>query len=948
MEKEIREFESAAKDPLKTELYTLENGLKIYISRNPNEPKIVTRVAVKAGSKYDPKDTTGLAHYLEHMLFKGNSQIGSLNWDKEKVELKKLSDLYEKRRATADPIERKKLYTEIDTISQNAAQYAVPNEYDKLLSSLGATGTNAYTSNEQTVYINTIPSTELGKWASIESVRFNELSLRLFHTELETVYEEFNRLQDNDERKLFFKMNELLFPKHPYGTQTTIGKGEHLQNPSMEKIHAYFDTYYVPNNMAIILTGDVPENAIKIIEEKFGFWKKKDLPTFTPPIEEPISQPTTSTVYGPSKETVAIAYRVDKDGTNASDKLTLIDNILINGGAGLLELNLLQKQKVQSAYSYYYGLQDYGIFSLIGTPQKGQTLEEVKHLLLAEIENVKAGNFDDWLLEAIINDLKKNQLQSTENNTYRANVLVDLFVKDQSLNSMVERFDRLEAISKEDIVTFANSTFTNNYVLVNKCNGTDDSNHKVEKPNISSINLNRNATSAFAQHIAQLPETRLNPVFVDYDSELTHENIQPGFDFYYIQNTNNELFRISYIVEMGSKSDPYLGLALSYLKYLGTNKYSNENLNKEYFKLGLDFNVSVTAERSCISISGLSKNAKQGLALLEHLLTNAEVNEQAYEQLVSKIEKQRENIKTNKDAIHRSAMNAFAKYGKENPYNDILSIQELNNTNPQKLVAIVQEIFAYEHMVFYYGPEKKDDAKKAILSTHTVPNQMVKLPEHKEYPELDMVENKVYFTHYDMVQTELRMLSKDCKYDLSIRAEAHVFNQYFGSGLSSIVFQDIRESKALAYSAYAHYTRTNKPNKSNYVSGYIGTQADKLSDAIDALLELMSDMPQAEDQFNSAKLSALKTIESSRILNENIFWNFLNLKKQGLTADTRIAIYDDIKKLSLSDLNRFFSHHVKGKKFHYSILGNEKNIDFDALNKLGKVEKLTTKELFGH
>lgn len=948
MEKETRAFESTANDPLNTELYTLANGLKVYISRNPTEPKIVTRVAVRAGSKYDPKDTTGLAHYLEHMLFKGNSQLGTLDWEKERVELKKLSDLYEKRRQTTQADERKKIYAEIDRISQIAAQYAVPNEYDKLMSALGATGTNAYTSNEQTVYLNTIPSTEFEKWAEIESVRFSELALRLFHTELETVYEEFNRLQDNDERKLFFKMNEMLFPTHQYGTQTTIGKGEHLQNPSMENIHAYFDTYYVPNNMALVLTGDVPDNAMEWIEKKFGSWKQKPLPTYHPPQEKPIAQPLEAQVFGPSKESVAIAFRVAPDGTDASDKLTLIDNILINGSAGLLDLNLLQKQRVQSAYSYYYGLQDYGTFTLVGAPLKGQSLDEVKDLLLEQLNKVKNGDFDDWLLEAIINDFKKNQLQSTESNAYRADVLVDLFVKNQSLSSMAQRFERLEKIDKQSIVSFANTCFANNYVVVKKCKGEDSSNHKVEKPNIGSIQLNRNTSSAFANAIAQLPETRLKPLFIDYQKALHQECIQTGFDFFYLHNSNNDLFRLSYVIEMGSKSDPYLALAFSYLKYLGTHEYSNQDLNKEYFRLGLNFDVSVDAERLCLSVSGLQKNAARGAELLEHLLAHAVADQKAYDQLVSSIEKQRENIKTNKNAIHRSAMNAYAKYGKTNPYNDVIPLEALQKTKPEDLIKLLQNIFSYQHLVFYYGPEKKNLVKQKIISKHTINQSLTDLIPPKKYKELDMPSNQVYFTNFDMVQAELRMLSKDCKYNLNIRAQANVFNQYFGSGLSSIVFQEIRESKALAYSAYAHYVRTSHPDRHNYVSGYIGTQADKLNEAVDALQNLMSEMPLAEKQFESAKLSALKIIESSRILNENIFWNFLNLRKQSLKEDTRKAIYEDVKKLTLKDLEQFFNKHIKGKHYHYTVLGNEELIDFDALNRLGKVTKLTTEELFGH
>lgn len=229
-------YVSVPGDPMQVRIYTLDNGLKVYLSLNKDEPRIQTNIVVRAGSKYDPATATGLAHYLEHMLFKGTHEIATLDWPVESSYLEQISDLYEKRRSTTDEAERAAIYTRIDSLSNIAATYAVPNEYDKMVASLGAKGTNAYTSTERTVYVNDIPSNAQEKWMMIESVRFQDLVLRLFHTELETVFEEFNRGQDNDYRKVSEAMNRELYKEHPYGTQTTIGRGEDLKNPSMVKI----------------------------------------------------------------------------------------------------------------------------------------------------------------------------------------------------------------------------------------------------------------------------------------------------------------------------------------------------------------------------------------------------------------------------------------------------------------------------------------------------------------------------------------------------------------------------------------------------------------------------------------------------------------------------------------------------------------------------------------
>jgi len=347
-------YETVAGDPMGVKMYTLKNGMKIYMSVYKDAPRIQTFIATRAGSKNDPADATGLAHYLEHMLFKGSSKLGALDWEKEKVLLKEISDLYEKHR-DAKPEERAAIYKKIDEVSNKAAKLVAANEYDKLISSLGAKGTNAYTSLDRTVYINDIPSNELDKWMQVESERFNELVLRLFHTELEAVYEEFNISQNNDGRKVFTAFLSGLLPNHQYGTQTTIGTGEHLKTPSMEKIHAFFDKYYVPNNMALILAGDFnPDEVVEMAEKHFGHYKSKPLEKWAVKEQAPLKGPIVREIFGKEKEVTQIGWTLPS--ATSKDYLTaqLIGQILNNGKAGLMDLNLIQQQKNRTGLGSRY------------------------------------------------------------------------------------------------------------------------------------------------------------------------------------------------------------------------------------------------------------------------------------------------------------------------------------------------------------------------------------------------------------------------------------------------------------------------------------------------------------------------------------------------------------------------------------------------------------------
>ena len=391
MSKIENQYESFANDPLNARVYTLDNGLKVYLSVYKDAPRVQTYIAVRAGSKNDPADATGLAHYLEHMLFKGTDKYGSLDFEKEKELIDKIEALYEEYRTIdMDDVEnRSRVYAQIDSVSGEAAKFAIANEYDKMVSGIGAKGTNAYTSAESTVYVNDIPSNQLEKWLSIEAERFRNPVFRLFHTELEAVYEEKNRGLDNDGRKMFEAMLSGLFQNHTYGTQTTIGTVEHLKNPSLTEIRKYFNKYYVPNNMAICLSGDFdPDQVIVWINEKFGSFERKEDPIFTPGVEEPITSPIIKEVYGPDVERVYLAFRFPGIEERETQIMRLIDMILSNSQAGLVDLNLNQQQKVLNASCFPYTLKDYSTHILYGIPKEGQSLEEVKDLLLKPLNHI--------------------------------------------------------------------------------------------------------------------------------------------------------------------------------------------------------------------------------------------------------------------------------------------------------------------------------------------------------------------------------------------------------------------------------------------------------------------------------------------------------------------------------------------------------------------------------
>jgi len=937
-------YEMVENDPSNARIYTLNNGLKVYLAQNRDEPRIQTYIPVRTGSNNDPEDNTGLAHYLEHMLFKGTSKIGSYNWEQEKVLLQQISDLYEKHKLEQDPDKKASIYKQIDSVSYIASQYAVANEYDKMISSLGATGTNAHTWFDETVYKNNIPSNELEKWMYIESERFSELTLRLFHTELEAVYEEFNRAQDNDFRLIHYALMKNLFPTSHYGTQTTIGTSEHLKNPSMVAITNYYNKYYVPNNMAVVLVGDFEfEPTIKMVDKYFGHYKKAAEPDHYVANEPKLKGIKTINVSSPSAERFQFAYRVGGSKTKDALLVQVMDMILNNRTAGLIDLNINQKQLAQSAGSNTQIMKDYSAHIFSGSPKKGQSMDEVKDLLLQQIEKIKTGDFDEWMISAVVNDLKKNWQAVIENSNALATTMYDSFIQEMSWEQTISELDEMSKITKADLMKFANDNYGDNYVIVYKNQGENKDLVRVENPGITPISLNRENESQFYKDFQKMTEEPIQPVFVDFDKSIKTETLK-GSKFSSIQNVTNDLSTVYYISEIGADNDKRLPLAMNYLDYLGTSKYSPEDLKKEFYKIGIDFGVNAGSERSFVSIRGLQENLADGIRLFEHLLSDAKADREAYQNYVDKIIKSRNDAKVQKNSI-QNALNQYAMYGPENRFRDQLSEAELRAIDPAELVQILKEFLNYPHQIFYYGKDASA-AKEALSKYHNFGNGK-KIPAAKVYPQ-PMTDGKIFFAPYDMVQAEISLRAREGLFDKDLLTPSGVFNEYFGSGLSSIVFQEIRESKSLAYSAYSVYSNSDRHDKYNYVVAYVGTQANKLPQAVDALKELMNDMPKAENQFNNSKNAALKKIATRRYTKSSIFFYQLNLKDRGIDYDINRDIYTATEKLTMKDLENFFNSHIKGKHFNVGLIGNKENLDWEAVQSMGDVKELTLEELFGY
>lgn len=945
-------YETVKNDPQDTKIYTLDNGLKVYMSVNKETPRIQTYIAVKVGSKNDPSETTGLAHYFEHLMFKGTEQFGTTDYAAEKPMLDQIEALFEQYRSTENEAQRQAIYHKIDSISYEASKIAIPNEYDKLMSLIGAKGTNAWTSNDETVYVEDIPSNQIDNWARIQADRFRNNVIRGFHTELETIYEEKNMSLTQDNRKMFETLLATLYPNHPYGKQTTLGSQDHLKNPSITNVKKYHDEYYVPNNIAICVSGDFdPDEMVAAIEKYFGDWQPNpSVPKLEIVPEKPITSPIVKDVYGLESEYMYMAWRLPGSADIKTSAVSNIaQSILSNGSCGLMDLDITQQQKAMMFGVSSLGMADYGGFIVIGYPKEGQKLEDLRTLALEEIAKLKSGDFDESLIAATINNLKLDEMRSLESNSARARRYVDAFISGIDWKDAAGELERLEAVTKEDIVKFANEYLgDDNYTVLYKRIGEDKTVKKISAPKITPIVSNRDAVSDFVKEIQNSEVKPIEPVFVDFSNDMAKFELKKGAEILYKKNTLNDIFTIEFNYNYGIADNPALYYADDYVDYLGTASMSKEEFASKMYELGCDYTFNVGMYSSLIRLSGLSENMEEAIKLYESMLLGAVGDDTILDNLKKDIIKTRSDNKKNQSSCF-SALQTYLIYGPECVKKRTLSDDAILSFRSDDILSAVKDVLDKGHEILYYGPMKTGDLEGVLKGSHHVAEGAEILPERYEKV-LQTPESKVFLAQYDAKQLYyLQYSNRGETFDPFEAAGINMYNEYFGGGMNAIVFQEMREARGLAYSASATLVTPyyNIDDSYKYLA-VIATQNDKMRSAIEAFDSIINDMPESEAAFQIAKEAIIGRMRTSRTTGMSVLRLYQSCRRLGLGEPMNKQIFHDLQTLELNDVVKVQQKWVKDRTYQYAILGDIKDLDTKYLSTLGPVKVLTLEDIFGY
>lgn len=947
-------YDTVPGDPTNTKIYTLPNGLRIYMATNDRAPRLQTDIAVRVGGKNDPAETTGLAHYFEHLMFKGTKQFGTQDYERERPMLDTIEALFERYRMLTDSTERARMYHRIDSVSYAASLIAIPNEYDKLMGSIGANGTNAYTSDDATCYVEDIPSNQIANWARVQADRFKNPVLRGFHTELETIYEEYNMGLTRDPSKAIEAIAKKLFPHHPYGTQQVIGTQQHLKNPSITNVRHYHDKWYRPNNMAVIAVGDFdPDQFVDIVTANFADMVPADtLMRVAPPSMGTLTAPADTTVWGNDAESVFVAWQLPASADAQTPIVNVLSQILSNDKCGLIDKNLVNAQKLLGAYVIPYQMADAGQLILWVMPKEGQTLEQARDLVLEQIAALRAGNFDADMLQAVVNNLKLDLQKSLVDNYDVASYLEQAFVNGMTWADYVAQLKATEQVTKADVVDFANRYLRDdNYVVVYKRLGPDKTLTKIAKPPITPIVTNRDAVSDFVSDVASSHPEPIEPQFVDFERDIVHTTAKNGqIPLSYVKNTDNDVAQLWYIYDFGTNADKRLDLINEYPKLLGTPDMTADEINARFYELACDYDVWADGRRTYVRIQGLSENMPQAVALFEKMVSQAVPDTAVWAQYGARLKKAMTDQRS-EQTTNFSRLNAYALYYPlanpqlENQYTP----SQLDDVNPADVVALRRDLSKYPHRAWYHGPQPADEVVAMVDSLHRTPAMLAQAPINRQYPKPVVDETVIYIAPYDANQVYMGMTANRGKhFDATDEPMRQAYNEYFDGSMNSIVFQEMRESRSLAYSASARMRAPQRLDDTYGYSTFIATQTDKVINAIRAFNQIIDSLPQSREAFAIAKQGLDNRLRTDRTLGISRMTAETAAADLGRADDGSQALFEALPSITLDDVAAWADKNVTGNKYRYYILGRVDDLDLDELGKIGRVVVLDTADIFGY
>jgi len=926
----------------------LSNGLTVWLNEDHTQAKVYGAVVVKAGAKDCPG--TGIAHYFEHIMFKGTDRIGTVDYEAERPWLDSISAQYDLLSQTKDGTQRAAIQEHINELSLKASEYAIPNEFSRLISHYGGSSLNAATSYDVTYYHNTFLPQYIVQWCWLNSERLIHPVFRGFQAELENVYEEKNRSSDGMGGALETVMGTI-FKDHPYG-QAILGTTESLKNPRLSDMEAFFKKYYVASNMGLILCGDIDAATLQpLLEKTFGRVQTGPVPTRNIQSMPSISKGTRAEVKLPIPliKAQALVSAGPTDYAPDAVALTMANSLLTNGKAGYLD-SLMNEHVVMMAMAGNMALNDAGVEFLAAIPKLpfGKKQKAID-ACLAQMDRIKRGDFSNERLEQLKQEALLQAEASLETIEDRAAQMIDAFAQGQTWTTVLQQLETMKNLKREDVISAANKYFSDEYITFVKKFGIDKK-ETLKQPGYKPIEpKNADAKSDFACQLEQIPVDNSDIRTIDMKNDATRTIVNPHVTLYTKENPLNDIFTFTLSYLDGTRHTPLLSHLSSYLSELGTDSLKKQQLEAEWLRLGVTLTISSTPSTFNFSLKGRDGRLADGLKLLAHFLSHVQADNKVLKELKQTVKVDDKSFGKEKDNV-MSAMLLWAIYGENSNYLRQPSVKEVKALKDEQFMTLLEELKQYDCEINYCGRLPIETV--VALSKETLPLQLCVKPRADihytmQQPDADMV----FFYHVPKSRQNYvgTYESLGSIPSWEGRAIANLWGQYMGGGMSSVLFQNVREFRSLAYSTGGRLLESDMArHQDDPVAFYTmtGTQADKTLTAMHTVDSLLHHLPVNSANIEASRQEVLNDIQSNFPTFREMGTQVAALYRTGYSEDPNRQLARWMPTLRTSDVEQFHQQHVAPNKRIWLIIGDRKLINLKQLEKYGKMVELSKEDIF--
>lgn len=703
-------------------IHRLSNGMTVYSSPDAvdGSGRVAAAIAVRVGSRHDPPGAPGTAHLVEHMMFRGTDEIGTVDWAAERPHLERVHALSERLARASSQLERADAVARLVQARDAAARYAIPGELDRLYTALGVIGVDGTTTRDGTIFSADVPVGALEPWARVEAERLRDPRFRGLYTELVAARAELAAAMGRPTWHVERALVEGLFAGHPRGSAPVGGEASFLETPSLPDLVEFQRGHYRPDRTALVMAGQLdPARVLPVLERAFGSWSPSAAAAPDGPTEPPVAKGDRGRlvrdVWVPGTASVAVGWGIAgarrSIGSDPSGRAALaVACGLLRGPDGLIARHRGTDQGVGCRIDRWA---DGGVVQIWALLRAGETHAAAEATLGRAVEDLRTGRVRKIEIDGVVSARDVRRQEQAERRADRAARLVRAFVHHEAWDDALTQQAAESRVTRAQVMDAAARVLGPHRVVVRRRVGPAPV-AAVDGPRLPPPPPAAPGASAFARRILEMPRPASDPQWLVDGSDFVRIQGRPG-PVVAVRNRRNDLYSLSYHFDRGYRAEPLLCHAFDALVRAGVGGNSARWRRTRLRELGATVTLRCNAKESSVTIAGLARHMADAVDLVDRWLRTSTLDDAAVHALWRDTRARRRQHLAD-DRILGVALRDYAFFGDDSAWLAQPPNAMLAQVKAATVVATAAAVLDHAHRVLYFGPASVDEILELVSS----------------------------------------------------------------------------------------------------------------------------------------------------------------------------------------------------------------------------------------